>query len=240
VAGVVARDLGMSAKVVQLVSSGFFGSPQRVSSAAHAAKLLGLETLRAMVESSWAFRPCCANGWEESLPLLAAHSLAVAEAADGIARTLTGDRTLVGGAYLAGFLHEIGSLALTGCNASCGRVADTAGIANAPDHETRTNKGDPDPGAYLAALWGLPDPVVQAIAYHRSPGSCPDQPAVPLTAVHVAHALCERSDNAADEAAGLLDVAYLRASGCAEQMGGWREKCRDPQAGAPQPAGGLQ
>jgi HD-like signal output (HDOD) protein len=223
VAEIVARDLGMAAKVVQLVSSGFFGTPQRISNAAYAAKLLGLETLKAMLASASEFQPCCGADREEDLRLLAAHSLAVAEAAAAIAETLTRDCMLIGDAYLAGFLHEIGRLALAGRNAPCG--ADQA---------------EPDPGGYLAALWGLSDPVVQAIAYHRAPGSCPDQPLPPLTAVHVAHALCDRSGDAADEAAGLFDAAYLRARGCAGQTNGWREKCRVPQASAPQPAGGLQ
>ena len=268
VAGIVARDLGMSAKAVQLVTSGFFGTPQRVSNAAHAAKLLGLETLKAMSASASAFRSCAENGSEEDLHLLTSHSLAVAEAAGRIAETLTGDRTLIGDAYLAGLLHAVGRLALTGCNRCSPRALgegrgegqprrsrDPSPPSTADDHPpplsgqqpevgraggpyrrgSVRDQEAPDPGGYLAALWGLPDPVVQAIAYHRAPGGCPDQPLAPLTAVHVAQALLERGGDAADEAAGPLDVDYLRASGCAQQLGGWREKCQ-----VCRPAGGPQ
>ena len=122
VAGIVARDVGMSAKVVQLVSSGFFGTPQRISNPAHAAKLLGLETLKAMLTSSSAFQPGSEVGREEEFHRLAVHSLAVANAARRIAETLTADRTLIGDAHLAGFLHAVGILALTGCKASSART----------------------------------------------------------------------------------------------------------------------
>ncbi len=268
VAEIVARDLGMSAKVVQLVSSGFFGSPQRVSAAGHAARLLGMETLKAMSASAAAFRPCFEAAREEDLRLLIAHSLAVAEAAEEIAETLTGDRALVGDARLAGLLHEIGRLALTGCDdAACRergagshpegarpgvrisapcfllpacrneenpRPAPTSGYPPGTPGPTPQLREDPDLGGYLAALWGLPDPVVQAIAYHRAPGSCPDSPLAPLTAVHVAHALCERCSDATDEALQ-LDRAYLRSNGCLDRVDDWREKARErPAEGAPQ------
>jgi HD-like signal output (HDOD) protein len=220
----------MSAKVVQLVSSGFFGPPQRISSVAHAAKLLGLETLKAIFVSASAFQSDCENNLGEDLQLLAAHSFAVAEAARGIAETLTDDRALIGDAYLAGVLHEVGRLALTRRNDLCCAGANATRNANGPNGPSPaadTNKAEPDPGGYLAALWGLSDPVVQAIAYHRIPSGCPEPSSAPLTAVHVAHAFLERPKDAADEAVGpLLDMAYLRASGCAEHVGGWREKCR--------------
>ena len=206
-AGIIARDVGMSAKVVQLVSSGFFGTPQRILSAAHAARLLGLETLRVMLTSSSAFEPWSTVGQEEHLHLLTTHSLAVAKAATRIAETLTDDRALIGDAYLAGVLHEVGTLALAG-----------------------PGKGELDFGGYLVALWGLPDPVVQAISYHRAPTRCPEQPSVPLTAVHVANALLDRSENASEEAIDPLDMAYLQANGCAECLDQWREEYSECQA----------
>ncbi len=206
VATVIARDIGMSAKVVQLVSSGFFGTPQRISNVARAAKLLGLETLKAILASASAFQPCSTAHQDADIHLLTIHCLAVAQAARSIAETLTDDRTLIGDAYVAGFLHEISSLALAG-----------------------DNKDVPDLGGYLVALWGLPDPVVHAIAYHRVPGSCPDQPSAPLTALHVANALLEHSEDAADEAVGLLDMPYLRTNGHMENVDNWCEICRECQ-----------
>jgi HD-like signal output (HDOD) protein len=71
----------------------------------------------------------------------------------------------------------------------------------------------PDPGGYLAALWGLPHPVVQAIAYHRIPGACEEQAFGPLTTVHVAHALMGPPEESTDGGLGRLDMDYLHPYG---------------------------
>jgi HD-like signal output (HDOD) protein len=46
---IIASDLGMSAKVLQLVNSSFFGLFTRVASPAQAVNLLGAETVKALV-----------------------------------------------------------------------------------------------------------------------------------------------------------------------------------------------
>ena len=115
VAGIIARDVAMSAKVLQLVSSSFFGTRQRVPDAAHAADLLGLDTMKGLVDSGVAFSPLDA---EESrarvIEALNDHSLAVARAASQIAQTVTDDATLIGDARLAGLLHDVGALMSVG------------------------------------------------------------------------------------------------------------------------------
>ena len=50
-------------------------------------------------------------------------------------------------------------------------------------------------GAYLLGLWGLPDPIVEAVAWHHNPGGCPGKAFTPLTAVHAADAIV-RTDRA--------------------------------------------
>jgi DNA-binding NarL/FixJ family response regulator len=98
VAEIIARDVAMCAKTLQLVSSGFFGTPQRVMDAAHAARLLGLETVKAVLDSSSAFAVGDSeSSWEEDLRLLNDHSSAVAAVAKQIAKTVTSDRAVSGG-----------------------------------------------------------------------------------------------------------------------------------------------
>jgi HD-like signal output (HDOD) protein len=217
VAEIVARDVAMSAKVVQLVSSGFFGTPQRVGSAAQAATLLGLETLKALWASSIAFRPCSAVDEEMAVERLTAHSLAVAMAAKRIARSMTDDRAQIGDSYMAGLLHEVGALAL------------------GKNWEAQGEERCPDLGGYFVALWGLPDAVVHAIAYHHVPSDCSKEPVVPLTALHVANALVEPFGSVFEQPCGWLDMDYLRKSACASRVEKWRGICA-----ASQPEGALQ
>lgn len=195
VAEIVACDVAMSAKVLQLVSSGFFGSPQRVADATHAVTLLGLDTMRALWTSAHTFQPCSPGAHEAEVDALTEQSRAVAGMAKHIAQTLTEDRHLINDAYLSGMLHAVGTLAL--------------------DSPSESPRGDeePDPGGYLAALWGLPDTVVQAIAYQDIPHACPGQPSVPLTALHAARTLLARSANPASTLGGPSDTDHLQRAG---------------------------
>lgn len=218
-AAMISRDVGMSAKVVQLVSSGFFGSPQHVGSASEAVKFLGLETVCWLIAERSDFSPGVDPRREEALERINEHSLAVAAAARRIAETLTGDLAQIGDAYLAGFLHEMGTLALADGD------SPSAGLSRWADGLVFAEDGVPDPGAYLAALWGFPDAVVQAIAYHRAPSQYGGASLVPLTAVHVAHAVLNAASDflAADQHPLAMD--YLEKTGCADQLDRWRAIC---------------
>ena len=230
VAETIARDVAMCARVVQLVSSGFFGSPQRVTTAARAANLLGLETIQALLASSAVFRPRREECQEEDLRMLTDHSLAVAAAAEQIAETMTGDRTLIGDAHLAGMLHEVGTLALAArCDRSSSETHAAAigqEIARWRNPEACARETWPNPGGYLVALWGLPDPVAQAIGYHHSPTRCPEQTFGPLTAVHVADTLLGPPWGPLDEGVAPLDLDYLRSIGCTDRLESWRAICQ--------------
>jgi len=81
-------------------------------------------------------------------------------------------------------------------------------------------------GAYLLGLWGLPDAVVEAVAFHHAPGQCVHQRFGPLTAVHVAATLApELSGAGPGQEAPTLDLDYVRALGLAERLDGWRRQC---------------
>jgi HD-like signal output (HDOD) protein len=75
-------------------------------------------------------------------------------------------------------------------------------------------------GAYLSGLWGLPDALVEAVAWHHNPGGCPGTAFTPLTAVHAADAIVRSEEGAHPDAEYLarlnlshrwLEWAALRA-----------------------------
>ena len=55
VAGIIARDVAMTAKVLQLVNSAFFGLGRRVASIEQAVSYLGIDVIRSLVVSQAAF-----------------------------------------------------------------------------------------------------------------------------------------------------------------------------------------
>ena len=228
-AAIIARDIGMTAKVVQLVSSGFFGSPQHIASAADAVKLLGLDTIRSLFGPSAGLQLCSDDGQEEDLQLLTDHSFAVAAAARQIMESLTDDQTMIADAHLAGVLHHVGTLALSDFTHEYPRQQNPAtnmqranNRGNAPSDSAEAG---PDPGGYLVALWGLPDPIVQAIAYHRIPAACPERVVGPLLAVHVANALLDQAPGPMDEGCERLAMDYLEETRSIDRLGCWHEIC---------------
>ena len=80
-------------------------------------------------------------------------------------------------------------------------------------------------GGYLLGLWGLPIPVVEAIAWHHSPSRLVKQSFSPLTATHLANSI---ASEALFASSGLrtngVDADYVRRLGLTEQFQVWRHR----------------
>ena len=82
-------------------------------------------------------------------------------------------------------------------------------------------------GGYLLGLWGIPDEVLQAVAYHHAPRRGRDKGVTALTMVHVANAFSNQGVDLAEadfDAMG-LDRDYLEAAGAWGALPGWRHVC---------------
>lgn len=79
-------------------------------------------------------------------------------------------------------------------------------------------------GGYLLGLWGLPVPVVEAIALHHSPRRSQSSDFTALTAVHVAESLCQSgSGPEAAPPTSAPDRGYLDALNLADHLEPWRQ-----------------
>jgi HD-like signal output (HDOD) protein/ActR/RegA family two-component response regulator len=227
---IAAQDVGMAAKLLQLVSSGFFGTPQHVRDPAHAATLLGLDNLRALVQAGAVLpRP---DGTDcDALDLLTAHSRTVAAAASAIAIAETSDVRCGDEAFLAGLLHDAGALVLAQeapdryrelCAAARASVRPVWEVERARYRTTHA-----EIGAHLMALWGLPDFIVDAVMYHHCPSAARQRGFGALTAVHAAEALTAEEGIDAVLPLPSVDGDYLARIGYTRRVEAWREICRD-------------
>jgi len=84
-------------------------------------------------------------------------------------------------------------------------------------------------GAWLAAIWGLPNSVVEAIALHHRPAMFLTEGFSPLTAVHVANVLenCRKLPQGLASAPTLADVEYLKGLGVDTQWPDWIDTATD-------------
>ena len=219
---IVGEDLGMSAKLLQLVNSAFFGLRRHVSSVDQAVAYLGMEVIRSLVLSESAFKAYDHARAGVSPEALMRRGRRVAALAKAIARQESDNKVLVDEAFQAGMMHELGKLILAAelPDEYLGVVSAVQGGA-AQDEAERSAFGvtNGEVGAYLLGLWGLSDGIVEAIACHREPGRTAVDGFQPLVALHAAAALS--GDEAGTSVA--LDTDWLERIGLGERIATWRD-----------------
>jgi putative nucleotidyltransferase with HDIG domain len=226
---IVSKDVAMTAKILQLVNSAFFGIPRHVSSPSQAVNLLGMDIIRSLVLSSKVFSSFDQKQIKGvNLDSLWQHSLATGALAKRIAVLEGLDRKLQDKALFGGMLHDIGKLVLA--DGSPDELEKATALAFAEhlriwEAEQRTlGCSHAEIGGYLVGLWGLPSVIVESIAYHHRPNAAPGDRFTCLTAVHAANALLHEQDDGEDETqTPLLDHDYLQRLGLDNHVSIWRE-----------------
>lgn len=192
----VESDVGLSAKLLQLVNSAFFGAPRQVATPADAAVLLGVEVLAAVVLGTKLFDTDAGDaGLDAHLRRLWQQSVSSAALARRIAIDLGNGPRSGDQAFVAGLLHDIGDLVLLGHEPRCyldfRRVAPDWSQGGLDEETKRFGAHHGEIGAYLLGLWSFADDVVEAVAFHHSPSQAPAPPALPLVALNIAIGLTE-------------------------------------------------
>ncbi|MCA9259682.1 MAG: HDOD domain-containing protein [Planctomycetales bacterium] len=223
----ISSDPAMAAKVLQLVNSSFFSLPHRVVDPSHAVTLLGMERIRALVLSASVFQQFEAGPFApEVLEGLINHSLAVATTARRIALQCGGDTGLVENAFTGGLLHDVGKIVvLSQLPDIWKKLIDASREQHTPFWQIeRHTYGCTHAvlGAHLLSLWGLPDCLVEAVAWHHEPDCSADKNFSPLTAVHVANVLQSHfapCDGEIDDTP--LCVEYLERLNLPTELAAW-------------------
>jgi HD-like signal output (HDOD) protein len=225
---IIGQDMGMTAQVLKLANSAFFGLSQQLASAGEAVTFLGLDTIKALVLSIHAFSQFeKAETGALKIESLWDHSTQVARGAKRICQ-LEGQNAKTGEeAFTAGMLHDIGKLVLA-VNlpkeyTETTRLAE-GGLELTAAEERVFGANHADVGGYLIGLWGLPVPVVEAVALHHSPSGGTQEAFSPLTSVHAANVLeWERSNPGNGVPAPQMDEKHLGRVGMASRPAAWRQ-----------------
>lgn len=225
---IVASDPALTAKILQLVNSAFFGFAREISSAEEAAIFLGVGTIRALtlsVHAFSAFEPVEGEGW--SVDEIWGHSIRVGRLARKLAEVEEASEELREQAFTAGLLHDVGKLLLadnlsTSYLALYSRALEEGRQLADVERET-FGVTHAEVGAYLLGLWGLPTPLVEAVAFHHEPGKTIAPLFGSLTTVHVANAF-EAAKADAKRLNSLLDMEYLQTLALRDRVDTWWER----------------
>ncbi len=217
-AQIIARDVAMTANVMKLVNSAFFGAPQSVRTVERAVAYLGLETLCALVLGHSMFNSAIATSAQKArLEQLLQHSLDTALTARIIARceklpVADGEH-----AYLAGILHDVGRVVIA-MQPAAGTVAGSSSAESLAEMEQH----HAEIGAYLLGLWGFPSPIVEAVAYHHKPTDFGPAGLTLPRIVHIADQLAqERHSPVPDPVESTLEPDLLQSLGLEDRWPHW-------------------
>lgn len=175
-AAMIAEDQSLSARVLRLANSAYYGLPRQVADLGEAVIVLGMRTVRnlAMVAATypWLVRPL--KGYDLGPRQMWLHSFGVAIGAQLVARLAKSRSEDL--AFTAGLLHNIGKVVMSiWLEDKIGQMMKFAQAAQVPFDEAERKVfgySHCEVGAYLAEQWNLPDRLVLAIRYHHDPDAC--------------------------------------------------------------------
>lgn len=172
VGDMVARDVGMSANILKLVNSSYFGLPRHIATPQQAVIVLGIGVIRSVILSLHIFKSFeHAGGQSFNLAMLWGHCMRVGAMARTIAQHEALPREDVDHAYIAGLLHDVGKLLMEAhCRDEYQRVLAAVRGENrrmADVEAEQLGLTHAQVGAYLLGLWGLPTQVVRAVDRHH-------------------------------------------------------------------------
>jgi len=230
---IISRDIGMTAKILQLVNSAFFGLGQPINSAVEAVIYLGLNTIRSLVMSVEIFSQYDQKTCKSfSLDVLASHSWKTGVMSRCVAQQERQDLKFLDQCFLAGLLHDIGQLVLAfGLQEEYSAVIAQAMTENLPIWQVEQEvfgASHADVGAYLLALWGLPNPIIEAVALHHQPARCATPEFSPAIAVHAGDVFAHEFSQVNTEVPKpQLDLAYLTRLGFDTRIEAWQAGCKE-------------
>ncbi|NPV90334.1 MAG: HDOD domain-containing protein [Firmicutes bacterium] len=190
---VIAQDQSLTAKVLRLANSAYYGFQRRISSVSEAIVLLGFSTIRSLVLAASVYnllgRPLAGYALEPGE--LWKHSQASAMTARLLAQRVKYRH--VEQAYTAGLLHDIGKLIMSHhLQKQYQEVVDKVRREALPFTEVEEQLlgyNHATVGARVAQKWNLPADLVETIELHHQPAFSKKN-LVLSSITHVADAIC--------------------------------------------------
>ncbi|WFP51768.1 response regulator [Methylomonas sp. EFPC3] len=230
IAEIFAKDMVLSAKLLHLVNSPYFGLQRTVSNLTDAINLIGLKKLNSLVLSvhiKTAF-PVSDPEMERYMEYLWQDASRVAELARliSLSEQQTGDKP--DQAYVGGLLHNMGLLIFMSRGGDKFKMLrEQTTRSNTPVAALETEIFGftrSAAAAYVLSLWKIPALIVESILWQNAPSESEYQTVNELTAVHVAACLANPTERPGKDRLFemQLDQSYLQRIGRLHRLADWQ------------------
>lgn len=232
IAEIAGKDPGLSAKLLQISNSAYFGFGRKIFSVDEAVQLLGVSIIQSLalstpLYSSFDQKKCPGFPLEQIWD----HSAQVASLGRGLYRQHMDDPQLAEQAFAAGILHDIGKLILAdSLGAEYSEVLKQSRETKTPlflVEQEKLHTTHAEVGAYLLAIWGLPIPLVETVACHHQPRRCGTKEICLAGIIHISNALQHTQPGHPDIVPCPVDADYLKLIHLDEHFEMWRQQLAD-------------
>ncbi len=190
----ISSDQVVTAKILKLVNSAFYGFPGQISTVTHAIVILGFKAVKSIALSASVFDMFLEDKGRSGFSRKGfwEHSIGVAVITRVIARKVQyGEEEE---AFVAGLIHDIGKVVLDHYShedlIACTDCMEKENLLFIEAEKKTLGFTHEDIGAWLSEHWQLPEQLKDAISYHHNPPMA--KSAFKLTAmVHLGNILCQ-------------------------------------------------
>ena len=223
ISSLIEDDVAMTAKILQMVNSAFFGLRRNISKVSEAVNYLGLDTVRALVLMNQLSLADQGNPNGLDIEQFWLHSKSVAELSRIFADSEDCSHEQKNQAFLAGLLHDVGYLVLANDPLYKNVIDQDINQPNAWKNELTTlGCTHAEVGGFLLGLWGLPDSLVEPVVYHHQPSRYPGKRVDVVTFVHMANAFSEHQRYAPSTGPSGFDKGYLEQIDFGDRLNKWQ------------------
>ncbi len=225
----IARDIGMSSKILQVVNSAFYGQGSKIVDPVHAVSYLGQKATEALILTSGVFSELPDKLISEfSVTGLQDHCIRVGSLAKEICKSEDLSDEDQETASMAGILHDAGKMILI--SKFTDRLREAIEISKQKGQTVHDAERElilvthAELGGCLLDLWGLPNAIIEAVTFHHEPSLSIGDEFSLISAIHIADAIdhefcCELGGGRPK----MIDMAYLQRLGIEDKLDSWRK-----------------
>jgi len=209
---ILRHDVAMSAKIVKLANSGFFGNREPMQTVDRAVSFIGVEAISTLVLSQELFdakNTVALPGFD--LEGLGQHSYQTAAWARAVALHEGFSPAAAERVFLAGVLHDVGRL-IFATRTPPAEISAREELLRESAQQMESHHSAV--GAYLLGLWGFPESIVEALAWHHYPSKCGETSLGLCGLVHIGDRISHGQE---------IEAEYLETMGLTEHVREWSE-----------------